>query len=70
MTAATLTYATIELSGAVFSVRSVRRLYNEEQLLFRIGYGAGQGEARHRKYKRLNLAMVKLTTFQVTKMLL
>jgi hypothetical protein len=29
---------------------------------------AGQGEARHRKYKRLNLAAVMRTTVQVTRL--
>jgi hypothetical protein len=30
--------------------------------------GIGQGEARHRKYRDINLAMVKLTTDEVTKL--
>jgi hypothetical protein len=30
--------------------------------------GRGQGEARHRKYKRLKLYLVKFTTAQVTKL--
>jgi hypothetical protein len=50
--AATDTHATIELWEAVFSVRSVPRLYNEDRLQ-RWG---------------LNLAVVKPTTVQVTKL--
>jgi hypothetical protein len=53
--AATDTNAIIELLEAVFSVRCVPRLCIEEQLRLRGIRGIGQGEARHKKYKRLKL---------------
>jgi hypothetical protein len=67
---ATDSHATMgEPLEAVFTVRSVPRLYNEEQLLLRESQqtevilnhdnenvrNIGQGEARHRKCKRLKL---------------
>jgi hypothetical protein len=48
--------ATEELLEAVISVRSVPKIYNEQQL-----------RLRERKYNR-HLAVVKLTTVQVTKL--
>jgi hypothetical protein len=54
--AATDMHITIEkLLETVFSVRSVPRLYNEGQLPLEESRNIGQGEARHRKYKRLKL---------------
>jgi hypothetical protein len=44
------THAAIELLAAVFCVRAVQRLYNEER-----STSTGQGEARYKKYKRLKL---------------